>query len=490
MPSPPKNILDSKELQNDKEFILKAVSQDVRALQHASKELQNDKEFILKAVSQDARALHYASKELQNDKEVILKAVSQDVRALEFASKELQNDKEFILKAVSQNGQALEFASKELQNDKEVVLKAVSQNGRALKFASKEFFNLEFFLSIFRSEHSTNQLEYQNFKAQNAQNDADFIYSYFEFIKENVARLKKVRRNSDQLLQFKWSFLHKQEVIVEEFIYSDRYNLVTYGDNKNIKYNGFDIRTVTWRNSKIRKIPVEIFKFSKLQFIQMTNCGIREVPQEMYQMKELTTIDLSKNEIREISTAISFLGKLVELNLSNNQLQEISPGIFNLENLEKLSVDNNFIREIPSNISKLKKLTILNISNNGLQNFPIVEMNFCDIDISGNPMNQIFQEFKNHEKFKTELLHFQYETRKLVILGDGKAGKTCLTKKIISGKSNEGIKSTEVINIEKWKINDGFEFLIHDFGGQEHYKCAYPIFLNSTKRFLLVYNMR
>jgi len=39
---------------------------------------RNDKEVVLKAVSQNGSSLSYASKELKNDKEVVIKAVSQD----------------------------------------------------------------------------------------------------------------------------------------------------------------------------------------------------------------------------------------------------------------------------------------------------------------------------------------------------------------------------------------------------------------------------
>ena len=67
----------------------------------------------------------FASKELQNDKEVILKVVQTYGWSLQFASEELQNDKEVVLKAAQNDGLSLKYASKELQKDKEVVLRAV-----------------------------------------------------------------------------------------------------------------------------------------------------------------------------------------------------------------------------------------------------------------------------------------------------------------------------------------------------------------------------
>ena len=72
--------------------------------------------------------MRYASKELQNDREIVLIAVTQNGYVLKYASKELQNDREIVLDAVTQNGRALKYASKELQNDREIVLTAIQHN--------------------------------------------------------------------------------------------------------------------------------------------------------------------------------------------------------------------------------------------------------------------------------------------------------------------------------------------------------------------------
>ena len=44
--------------------------------------------------------LEYASKELQNDREVVLAAVTQNGYALNFASEELKRDREVVLAAI------------------------------------------------------------------------------------------------------------------------------------------------------------------------------------------------------------------------------------------------------------------------------------------------------------------------------------------------------------------------------------------------------
>mgnify|MGYP000687810764 CR=1 FL=1 len=61
-------------------------------------ENKNNKDFVLKAVSENGKFLDLVSPELQDDKEVVMTALGQDAEALEFASLNLKNDKEVIIK--------------------------------------------------------------------------------------------------------------------------------------------------------------------------------------------------------------------------------------------------------------------------------------------------------------------------------------------------------------------------------------------------------
>jgi hypothetical protein len=135
----------SKELQNDKEVVLKAVKQNGDAfrpaLEFASEELKNNKEVVLEAVKRNGLALEFASKELQNDKEIRFEAAKKRREDFIFFAKEYLIEKETVLEAVKRNGLVLEFASEELQNNKEIVLEAVKRNGDALRYASKKLRN-------------------------------------------------------------------------------------------------------------------------------------------------------------------------------------------------------------------------------------------------------------------------------------------------------------------------------------------------------------
>ena len=128
----------STELQADREVVLAALEESGEVLEYASAELRADRELVLAAVTQYGGALAYASAELLDDRELVLAAVKQSGKALVNASAELQANRELVLAAVTQYGGALAFASAELQADRELVLVAVTQNGGALAYASAE----------------------------------------------------------------------------------------------------------------------------------------------------------------------------------------------------------------------------------------------------------------------------------------------------------------------------------------------------------------
>jgi len=139
----------SKSLRADKRFMLKAVTIDRVALEHASEELRGDKDVVLAALRNSVLAFRYASKQLRADKRFMLKAVDIDPKALAYASEELRGDKDFVCFT-------LKYASAELQADRDIVLAAVSNDHSTLKYASAELqADRDIVLAAVSNDHST-----------------------------------------------------------------------------------------------------------------------------------------------------------------------------------------------------------------------------------------------------------------------------------------------------------------------------------------------
>ena len=106
----PQNLLAKRD------FILKAIKDEVRVLQVVPDEIKDDREIVLNAVQNEGIALRFASDKLKNDKEIVLEAIkSWGGDILEFASEEIKNDKDVVKVAIEADEDAIEYASKELQ---------------------------------------------------------------------------------------------------------------------------------------------------------------------------------------------------------------------------------------------------------------------------------------------------------------------------------------------------------------------------------------
>lgn len=153
----------SPELQDDKEFILQLVQQNVSVLPYINPRFWRNKKVIMAALEQDVHSLEYASSELTNDKEVMMLSVLKKGYTLRYASLKLRNDKEVVMTAVQQDAYALEYASPKLQNDKEVVMTAVEQSTEALQYASPELQKDKEILNIIIQKDATDSSHFDDF---------------------------------------------------------------------------------------------------------------------------------------------------------------------------------------------------------------------------------------------------------------------------------------------------------------------------------------
>ncbi len=135
-------------------------------------------------------------------------------------------------------------------------------------------------------------------------------------------------------------------------------------------------------------------------------------------------------------------------------------------------------------IINLSNLTWLDLSDNPLETPPI-ELAYQGIEGIRAYFRQLEEEGKD----------YIYEA-KLLIVGEGGAGKTTLAKKIQDHNyqldSNE--KSTEGIDITKWSfpLDNEREFKVNiwDFGGQEIYHATHQFFLTKRSLYALVADAR
>ena len=242
-------------------------------------------------------------------------------------------------------------------------------------------------------------------------------------------------------------------------------------------------------------------------------------------LTNLTKLYLSQNQISDIN-AVAGLTNLTELGLHHNQISDIN-AVAGLTNLKALSLSNNKI-SIIDDLSNWIKLEELYLSNNLITDIsillPFIEksMNLAldfkreydndnenknKIFIDHNPLSKnLISAIKSSREAVIEYLSegkrdYLYEAR-LIIVGEPRAGKTSLQRKIKknTAKLPNETDSTKGININiesleckvrQDKAHDGatnrkLKYHIWDFGGQEMYKLLHQLFISEQALYIIV----
>jgi Leucine-rich repeat (LRR) protein len=218
--------------------------------------------------------------------------------------------------------------------------------------------------------------------------------------------------------------------------------------------------------------------------IDLTYNELTTIPDSITKLVNLTELNLTDNKLATIPDSITKLGNLTSLDLSSNQLTTIPDSITKLVNLTSLDLSSNQLTTIPDSITKLVNLTFLYLDNNPLENPPL---EVCDRGIEA--IREYFRQLK--EEGEDTL----YEA-KLLIVGEGEAGKTTLARRIEDPNCplpdlNE---TTEGIDIKTWHFTlengKNFQVNIWDFGGQEIYHATHQFFLTKRSLYFLVVDSR
>ncbi len=233
--------------------------------------------------------------------------------------------------------------------------------------------------------------------------------------------------------------------------------------------------------------------------LDLRNCGLTEIPNEIFDnCPDLNIIDLSndnnfennnKNKITAIPESIKKLKKLTRINFANNNISEISEALGELTNLKYLNLSNNKIKYLPSKIANLQNLESLYLEGNPFDLLP-PEIVARGIDSIRNFIKEL------------DVKDYLYEA-KLIIVGEGRVGKTCISKGILDDNYTlEDEVSTEGINIQPWIIpNETIKIInpaiqrdlqinVWDFGGQEIYHSTHQFFLTKRSIYMIVTESR
>jgi internalin A len=265
-------------------------------------------------------------------------------------------------------------------------------------------------------------------------------------------------------------------------------------------------------DNRLDTLPESIGQLTNLISLIIWNNQLNALPHSIGNLSKLTSLDLRISRLKTLPESFGQLNNLTSLNLSSNRINALPESFGELSNLKKLSLNNNHINNLPESIGKLTNLHFLNLSSNQLNDLPMTIGQLSQLNcfmINENPLIQIAPEIFNkgglavrdyYKQRLEEQTDYIYEA-KLLIIGEGGAGKTSLAKKLIDPEyqlklegGNNPEKSTEGIDVLRFDFphtsSHNFRINIWDFGGQEIYHATHQFFLTKRSLYLLVADTR
>ncbi len=273
-----------------------------------------------------------------------------------------------------------------------------------------------------------------------------------------------------------------------------------------------NLTSLDLHNNQLTALPESIAQLTNLTSLDLKSNQLTTLPASIAQLTKLTFLDLYGIQLKMLPESIGQLTKLTELNLSANYLITLPESIGQLTNLRVLKLGFNELTTLPKSIIQLTNLTRLYLRANKLTTLPdvIIQLtNLTFLNLDDNALTELPPELRNKDGLKIrdyyrqrleENTDYIYEA-KLLIIGEGGAGKTSLANKLIDPSytlkiegSQDPEKSTEGIDILRLNFphpsGNPFRINIWDFGGQEIYKATHQFFLTKRSLYLLIADTR
>ncbi|WLE96512.1 MAG: COR domain-containing protein [Candidatus Electrothrix communis] len=295
------------------------------------------------------------------------------------------------------------------------------------------------------------------------------------------------------------------------------------------------------RHNQFSSLPPEICKLTKLKVLDLYSNYISSLPPEICKHTNLTRLDLGHNHLSSLPPAIGNLTKLTRLDLRHSKFSSLPPEIGKLTKLTELNLSNNLFKTLPSEICQLTNLQTLILLDNKLTTLPpeiCWLTNLMNLNLSNNHLSSLPQEIckltnlaglyfgrnplisppyeiatKGIEAIRHYFAALEPDTSigvisnpvllqpkdqplnevKVILVGDGAAGKTSLVKRLLDLPFDHHEDTTHGINIKDWQQDIGSRKIrinIWDFGGQVIQHATHQFFLSKRSLYVLVLDVR
>lgn len=265
---------------------------------------------------------------------------------------------------------------------------------------------------------------------------------------------------------------------------------------------------VNLESNALQTIPQSLFQVTNLQHLYLGYNLIKEIPNRISDFKNLRKLVLAANEIKMLPISFGKLTNLNSLNLSANDIISLPKSITKLVKLQHLDLTNNKIEKLPIDIGNLNKLTSLLLDgSNPIKKLPPSLCKAKHLSEIGLPSTLIDPPKSVQDQGLESIIAYleeldkakfnRYES-KLILLGDGGEGKTCVSR-ALRNLDFQSQNSTRGVEVEPWKFvhpdypkskEHKITLNIWDFEGQEIHHQTHQFFLTEESIYILVFKCR
>jgi len=255
-----------------------------------------------------------------------------------------------------------------------------------------------------------------------------------------------------------------------------------------------------YNNRHLSRLPPQIGQLQTLKTLHLYNNQLSHLPPEIWQLQRLQSLHLGHNQLSHLPPEIGQLNALQSLHLCRNQLSQLPPEVGQLKNLQVLDLKGNYLSSLRAELNCLTNLRVLDIRDNPC---PLSE-SIAKLRKQGAGVyipqhcSDLPEEFL--QKYSWQIYDYLRSSEmrslneaKLILVGDGVVGKTCLVNRLLHD-TFEVPQKTEGIDRHQWQglAVNGYEVRLNvwDFGGQEVLHATHQFFLTKRSVYLLVLDAR
>ena len=263
-------------------------------------------------------------------------------------------------------------------------------------------------------------------------------------------------------------------------------------------------------SNQLTTLPDSLSNLTRLSLLYLGDNQLTTLPDSLSNLTRLTDLALGDNQLTTLPDSLSNLTQLSVLYLGDNQLTTLPDSLSNLTQLTDLDLGHNQLTTLPDSLSNLTQLSYLDLGSNQLTTLPDSLGNLptlSRLELGGNgdlvspPPSVVAQGTSAVLTFLRARRQQEDERQwrsKLLVVGQGRAGKTSLVKALSRKPHDAQEPTTHGLNVSELELAHPrpqevgeevrMRLAVWDFGGQEIYYATHQFFLTGQSLFVLVWN--